>query len=206
MTCLHKSEPGFVLQQNHTSCWVFKLWAQRHTGSSGGRGPSVLWKRQSKTEAHTWVGGSGCWAQAAPVAALPTLVSGQRVYRILRVLVHMIFISALWRGLFPTARYALVALRDFDSLTSRSLGRVEQVRRQLPGLRAVNCHCPSLRLPGENYPKSWFCNSDSLFRKVALCLILSLWIGFILFFIYIYLYLYSYPFIFIIYLYYTIYI
>ena len=106
MTCLHKSEPGFVLQQTHTSCWVFKLWAQRHTGSSEGRGPSVLWKRQSKTEAHTWVGGSGCWAQAAPVAALPTLVSGQRVYRILRVLVHMIFISALWRGLFPTARYA----------------------------------------------------------------------------------------------------
>ena len=70
----------------------------------------------------------------------------------------------------------LMALRDFDLLTSRSLGRVEQVRRQLLGLRAVNCHCPSLRLPGENYPKSWFCNSDSLFRKVALCLILSLWL------------------------------
>ena len=29
----HKSEPGCVLQQNHTSHWVFELWAQRQTGS-----------------------------------------------------------------------------------------------------------------------------------------------------------------------------
>ena len=67
-----------------------------------------------------------------------------------------------------------MALKACDSLASRRLGRAEQVRQQLLGLTAVYPHCPSLRLPGENCPKSLFCNSDNLLGKVALCLILYL--------------------------------
>lgn len=173
MTCLDQSEPGCVLQQNHTSRWVFELWAQRQTGSSESRGPSVLRKRLT-------LGGR---LRTPGTGSLPWLCRRwchHRVYRVpRRVRPRGLYLSAVTfpqQGVLTASFYPEdpAALRASDSLTSRSLARAEQVQEQLSGLRAVYPHCPSLRLPGENCPKSLFCNSDNLFGKVALCLILSL--------------------------------
>lgn len=167
MTCLDQSEPGCVLQQNHTSRWVFELWAQRQTGSSESRGPSVLRKRLT-------LGGR---LRTPGTGSLPWLCRRwchHRVYRVpRRVRPRGLYLSAVTfpqQGVLTASFYPEdpAALRASDSLTSRSLARAEQVRSssRVSGLCIPTVlHCVSLERTAPSpcfvilitYLEKWLC-------------------------------------------------